>query len=78
MDEEPGEPTSDWSDPRASDADRDRFVDLLRYHYGTGMLDDEEFQRRLEAVLSARRLGDLYRVCRDLPFPPPSTGRHRR
>ena len=76
MGDTPGEVTSDWSDPRASDEERERFVELLRYHYGTGLLDDDEFHRRLDAVLAARRLGDLYRVCHDLPFPPPAAGGH--
>ncbi|MDA8341647.1 MAG: DUF1707 domain-containing protein [Actinomycetota bacterium] len=71
MGEDERAPTSNWSDPLASDADRQRFVELLRYHYGTGLLDDEELHRRLDLVLNAPRLGDLYRTCHDLPYPPP-------
>ena len=33
-----GQGTSNWSDPRASMEDRDRFVNLVQYHYAHGRL----------------------------------------
>jgi hypothetical protein len=52
---------------RASDADRDKTVTLLREHLAAGRLTSEEFDERLEAALSAKTLGDLDRLMADLP-----------
>jgi Domain of unknown function (DUF1707) len=52
---------------RASDADRDKTVILLREHLAAGRLTNEEFDERLEAALSAKTLGDLDRLMADLP-----------
>jgi hypothetical protein len=55
---------------RASDADRERAVDVLRIAAGDGRLTAEELDGRLEAALSARTLGELATVTSDLPAPP--------
>jgi Domain of unknown function (DUF1707) len=52
---------------RASDADRERFVDQLRRHHEEGRLDGEEFTERMEAALSARWVDELPRLLSDLP-----------
>ena len=52
---------------RASDADRDKAAAALREHCAQGRIDIEELDDRLEGVYSARTLGDLQRVTRDLP-----------
>ncbi len=52
---------------RASDADRDKTVTLLREHLAAGRLTSEEFDERLEAALSAKTLGELDRLMADLP-----------
>jgi hypothetical protein len=70
--------TSNWSDPRASAADRDRFANLVQYHYAHGRLSAEDFDDRLDRVLQAGTLGELYKICSDLPFPPPETEAPRR
>ncbi|MFF7983175.1 DUF1707 domain-containing protein [Streptomyces sp. NPDC007901] len=52
---------------RASHADRDRVVDVLRIAAGDGLLTAEELDERLEAALSARTLGELTTLTADLP-----------
>ncbi|EGX58154.1 hypothetical protein SZN_19310 [Streptomyces zinciresistens K42] len=71
----PGEitPTGEHGDSgvppgvRASHADRDRTVDVLRVAAGDGLLSADELDERLEAALTARTLGDLSALCADLP-----------
>ncbi|GAB2909582.1 DUF1707 SHOCT-like domain-containing protein [Streptomyces heilongjiangensis] len=52
---------------RASHADRDRVVEVLRVAAGDGLLTADELDERLEAALSARTLGDLAPLTADLP-----------
>ncbi|GAA2927956.1 MULTISPECIES: DUF1707 SHOCT-like domain-containing protein [Streptomyces] len=52
---------------RASHADRDRIVDVLRVAAGDGRLTMEELDERLEAALSARTVGELAVLTTDLP-----------
>ncbi|WP_151769664.1 DUF1707 SHOCT-like domain-containing protein [Streptomyces abyssomicinicus] len=52
---------------RASHADRDRVVDVLRVAAGDGLLTAEELDERLEVALSARTLGELEPLTADLP-----------
>ncbi|MFC4564999.1 DUF1707 domain-containing protein [Nocardiopsis mangrovi] len=52
--------------PRASHADRDRVVDLLRVAAGDGRLTADELDERLEAALSARTVGELAALTTDL------------
>jgi Domain of unknown function (DUF1707) len=54
---------------RASDADRDRVLDLLRTAVGDGRLTADEFGERMEAALSARTLGELAVLTADLGHP---------
>jgi len=58
----PGDPNL-----RASDADRERTVSLLREHHAEGRLDMEEFHERLNAAYAAKTLGDLNALLADLP-----------
>jgi hypothetical protein len=55
---------------RASDADRDRVLDVLRSAAGEGRLTPEEFDERMAATLAARTLGDLAALTADLPAGP--------
>ncbi|MFJ8467846.1 DUF1707 SHOCT-like domain-containing protein [Streptomyces swartbergensis] len=55
------------SEMRASHADRDRIVDVLRIAAGDGRLTLEELDERLEAALSARTVGELAVLTADLP-----------
>ena len=73
-----GQGTSNWSDPRASMEYRDRFVNLVQYHYAHGRLSPEDFDDRIDRILAAETLGELYKICRDLPFPPPEAQPPRR
>ena len=52
---------------RASDADRERVVDLLGAHAAAGRLDPDELERRTGAALAARTLGELAPLTADLP-----------
>ena len=52
---------------RASHADRDRVVDVLRVAAGDGRLTAEELDERVEAALSARTVGELAVLTTDLP-----------
>jgi hypothetical protein len=55
---------------RASDDDRQQVVDALQRHTEVGRLTLDEFSERVGAVYSARTLGDLAAVTRDLPREP--------
>lgn len=52
---------------RASHADRDRVVELLRVAAGDGRLTGEELDERLEAALTARTHSELAILTTDLP-----------
>ncbi|MDG4789878.1 DUF1707 domain-containing protein [Micromonospora sp. WMMD1102] len=55
---------------RASDVDRQRVVADLQRHTEQGRLSLDEFSERVGAVWSARTLGELATVVRDLPAAP--------
>jgi len=55
------------SELRASHADRDRVVELLRVSAGDGRLTAEELDERLELAMTARTYGELARLVTDLP-----------
>jgi hypothetical protein len=57
---------------RASHADRDRVVELLRIAAGDGRLTAEELDERLEAALTARTQRELTVLTADLPAGPDS------
>ena len=63
-----GEPAGPGATPevRASDADRDRVVDLLRDAAADGRLTVEEFDERMAAALSSRTLAELAPLTADL------------
>ncbi|HZD70296.1 MAG TPA: DUF1707 domain-containing protein [Actinomycetes bacterium] len=57
---------------RASDADREQIVSVLRQHHAEGRLTVEEFTERMQRAFSARTFGELDPLTRDLPpLPPP-------
>jgi hypothetical protein len=55
---------------RASHADRDRTVELLRMAAGDGRITAEELDERLEAALTAKTLTELALLTTDLPATP--------
>jgi hypothetical protein len=59
---------------RASHADRDRVVELLRVAAGDGRLTAEELDDRLEAALTARTYSELAVLTTDLPAAPAPAG----
>ncbi|MCX5061608.1 MULTISPECIES: DUF1707 domain-containing protein [unclassified Streptomyces] len=70
-----GKPSGPGSSPelRASHADRDRVVDVLRVAAGDGLLTADELDERVEAALSARTVSELAALTGDLP-PVSATG----
>ncbi len=64
------------SDPglRASDADREQVVDELEQHTIAGRLTTEEFEDRTERAYTAKTIGELDALHRDLPVVPGGTG----
>lgn len=52
---------------RASDADRDRIADILREALAEGRLDSAEHSERLDRAYTAKTLGELEPLVRDLP-----------
>jgi uncharacterized protein DUF1707 len=59
---------------RASDADRDRAVELLHAAVADGRLDPVEFDQRLDAALTARTIDALTPLTTDLTAVPGSQG----
>lgn len=55
---------------RASDADREQLAAELRDHAVAGRIDTDELEERLQGAYSARTLGDLDELRRDLPATP--------
>ena len=49
------------------EADREQLVALLREHYALGQLDDDELDRRVGVVLSARYMDEAASAVADLP-----------
>jgi hypothetical protein len=52
---------------RVGDAERDEVASALHEHFAQGRLARDELDERLSAALSARTVGDLRQVTRDLP-----------
>src|SRR5215216_4300920 len=52
---------------RASDAERESTVTLLREHGAAGRLDVEELEQRVGAAYAARTYGELRALLGDLP-----------
>ena len=70
MDRDPGDQRR--ADLRASDADRERFVEALSRHHADGRLTTDELAERTERAYAARTLGDLDALATDLPALPAS------
>jgi Domain of unknown function (DUF1707) len=52
---------------RASDADRERVVEVLRQHTAEGRITADEFEERMTAAYDARTMGALAELTTDLP-----------
>jgi Domain of unknown function (DUF1707) len=57
---------------RVGDSEREAVAAELREHYAQGRLTIEDFQRRLDAALTARTRGDLSKLISDLPDAKPA------
>ncbi len=72
---EPPAPVPPGTPPvRASDQDRDAVVTRLQVAFAERRLDDDEFDQRMRAALTARTSTELDRLTADLPaaVPPPA------
>jgi hypothetical protein len=65
MDRDPATP--ERASLRASDADRERLVEVLRQHHAEGRLTTEELSERAGQAHAARTLGELDALTADLP-----------
>jgi Domain of unknown function (DUF1707) len=54
---------------RASDADRDRVINVLKTAFTEGRLTKDEYDTRVGQVFSARTYADLGAITSDLPVP---------
>ena len=52
---------------RASDADRERIVEILRQHTAEGRITADEFEDRMNAAYGAKTVGALAELTTDLP-----------
>lgn len=68
----PGFGSAGYGQPemRASAADRDRTIDVLKAAYGEGRLTREEFESRAARTMAAKRYGELAVIVADLPAGP--------
>ena len=55
---------------RASDQDRDAVAQRLQQAFAERRLDDDEFDERMRAALTARTSADLDQLTTDLPAAP--------
>jgi len=69
----PGDPVEPGATAaiRASDQDRDAAAQRLQQAFAERRLDDDEFDERMRAALTARTGADLEVLTRDLPAPAP-------
>jgi hypothetical protein len=56
---------------RASDADREQLVDVLKNAFSEGRLTQDEYNARMEQAYAARTYGELRALVADLPGPLP-------
>ncbi len=54
---------------RASDADRDQLVDVLKTAFSEGRLTQDEYTARMEQAYTAKTYGELRALVADLPGP---------
>ncbi len=57
---------------RASDRDREAFIQRLQTAFAEGRLDDQEFDQRMRGALTARTHADLDELVTDLPEAAPA------
>ena len=60
---------------RASHADREQVIGLLKTAFVHGRLTKEEFDGRVDRAFTARTYAELTRLTDDLPVPPAAPGR---
>jgi hypothetical protein len=71
--EQHGMPYGGYGSMRASTADRERAIDVLKAAFAEGRLAQDECEQRAGQALSARTYADLARLTADLPAGPLGT-----
>ncbi|MFC1417194.1 DUF1707 and DUF4190 domain-containing protein [Streptacidiphilus cavernicola] len=70
----PAQPTADQvATMRASHADRERTVDVLKSAFAEGRLSSEEYNERVDRIYRAQTYGELAGIVHDLPSGPMPT-----
>jgi hypothetical protein len=70
----PAQPTADQiATMRASHADRERTVDVLKSAFAEGRLTSEEYNERVDRIYRAQTYGELAGIVHDLPSGPMPT-----
>lgn len=69
----PGNAASGYSNMRASAADRERAIDVLKAAFAEGRLTREEHEARVERAYRSRTYADLAALTADLPAGPLGT-----
>ena len=69
----PGRAPAGYLDARASDADRERAIDVLRAAFAEGRLSREEHGARVKRAYRSRTYGELAVLSADLPSGPLGT-----
>lgn len=65
-----GTPGFDHGRLRASDADRERTIDVLKAAFAEGRLTKDEYDERLDTVYGSRTYAELAALTADLPIGP--------
>lgn len=65
-----GTPGFDHGKLRASDADRERTIDVLKAAFAEGRLTKDEYDERLDTVYASRTYAELAALTADLPVGP--------
>lgn len=69
----PGDSMVPHGDMRASTADRERAIDVLKAAFAEGRLDQDEYADRVGQVYTSRTYGQLAALTADLPIGPLGT-----
>ena len=69
----PGNPAGGYGNVRASAADRERAIDVLKAAFAEGRLNREEHDARVERAYRSRTYADLAELSADLPAGPLGT-----
>lgn len=70
LDPQQGGPAAGYGQMRSSTVDKERAVDVLKAGFAEGRLTKDEYEQRVERVLSSRTYAELATITSDLPSGP--------